>query len=225
MRDDLWALMFAVAIPALFVLGIWRWARGPRTRIGLRSHPDRPRSFGYKSTWLAVRSEDPGEVVAAIRAVDARFRDATPCNWEHGLERVFGALMSREAFVTPSVRGWVLVAGYSPDAHPAMATRGDGSGALRALERLGTALDRPVHYFGSHRGVGYVDWVVVEDGQTKRATHTRMAPRTTTSASPRRKRKRSGWSSTPRWRETTTTRARSISPTSRRSSSSRRDGR
>ncbi|AKF08965.1 hypothetical protein [Sandaracinus amylolyticus] len=168
MRDAL-ALVFSLTVTAILALAVWRRLRGPLTRVGLRAEPDRPRSFGYKSTWLALRSDDPREVVSVLRATDPRFRDATPCNWEHGFARVFGAPMSRDAFVTPSVAGWVFVVGYTPQAHPATSTRGDAQAALRALEQLSTSLARPLWYFGSHRGVDYVDWVAVEDGRTKRA--------------------------------------------------------
>lgn len=168
MRDWV-ALAVSFAVTALAALAIWRWLRGSRTRVGLRAEPDRPRGFGYKATWLAVRADDPQEVVDALRAVDSRFRDAIACNWEHGLQRALGARASSNAFVTPSLRGWVLVPGYMPDGQPATSVEAEGSATLAALEKLGDALGRTVHYFGSHRGVGYVDWVVVENGRVTRA--------------------------------------------------------
>jgi len=64
--------------------------------------PDRPAFFGYKNTWWAFKSDDPGAVASAIG-----LKDAKPCNWEAGVS----AACDTGVFVCPPLCGWVIVVG------------------------------------------------------------------------------------------------------------------
>jgi hypothetical protein len=141
-------------VPAALALLVWRWWRGPLTRAGLDATPDRPRGFGYKCTWLAVRADSAEEVARALA-----LGTPVPCNWASGFARVFGAIGARGVFVTPPVEGWVFAIGVPID----------DDDALDTMAELSAALGRPVHAFGSHRGVSAASWIVAEDGSVRRA--------------------------------------------------------
>ncbi|MDQ3365930.1 MAG: hypothetical protein M3680_10935 [Myxococcota bacterium] len=149
-----------VAGLAVAAAGAWLWWRG-RRRYAIRTTPDRPQSFGYKSTWIAVEAATTNEVVIAICASHPGARRVASSNWESGLHRTLGRFRSREVFATPPVHGWVLVVGY----HGA----GEDLASLRELQELSATLDREVLYFGSHRGVSYVHWVIADRGTLRRA--------------------------------------------------------
>lgn len=94
-----------------------------------------PVSFGYKSRWLAVRSEDPGAVAKALPLEDVR-----PATWRDGIERNKDDLV----FITPPVEGWTLALIDSTVEEPELAE----------LSRLfGEA-----QLFGTHRVPEYHEW-------------------------------------------------------------------
>ena len=114
--------------------------------------PDRPQSFGYKCAWLAVRTDSPAAVAAAL-GLDA----ATPSTWAEGIA---GAYDGR-VFVTPQLHGWILAVGTSlPDT-------GDAHNPDRitpVLLRLGQQFP-DVQYFGTHRVVDWHAWARVVAGR------------------------------------------------------------
>jgi hypothetical protein len=83
--------------------------------------PDKPTPFGYKISWLAVRSEDPRGLAEAIG-----LRKTTESGWSHGIEAAYRG----EAFVSPPVRGWVLVVSSS------LPVAGDGKSKDRCTSLL-----------------------------------------------------------------------------------------
>ena len=128
------------------------------TYTAAMSEPDRPTSFGYKGTWLAVKGNDPQEIAAATG-----IRKLQPCNWAIGIESAY-----RDAvFVTPPIDGWVLlpgVAGSFPDA--------DSNDGITEVKKLLNDLSirfGEAQYFGTHRGVGYVSWLRSINGEIIRA--------------------------------------------------------
>jgi hypothetical protein len=156
--SDTWALALsfaAIGVPALLFA---RWWRGPLTFLGVKTAPDRPRAFGYKSTWLAVKAASADEVVQALRAAGLAGRSAA-ANWESGFERAYGPIGGRTAFVSPPVDGWVFVL------NAPLERRED----LDRIAKLSGQLGRPVYGFGSHRGVGAALWVVADGGAVRRA--------------------------------------------------------
>jgi hypothetical protein len=115
------------------------------------SEPDKPVPFGYKTAWLAIRSEKPREVAEAVGLV--KIRDSA---WSEGLQ----AADRGNAFVSPPVHGWVLVVSTSlPDA-------GDGKSTdkcMPLLSRLGKRFS-DVQYFATHQVVEYHAWARVKNG-------------------------------------------------------------
>jgi hypothetical protein len=69
----------------------------PGDSAGLRGEP-----FGYKTGWMAIRSEDATRVIDVLG-----LRAPTRLGWTAGV----GAAYGRGMFVTPTINGWTLVMG------------------------------------------------------------------------------------------------------------------
>lgn len=64
-----------------------------------------PWPFGYKTAWLAIRSEDPKAVAAALELSNVQ-----STNWVYGVWHSVET-DDYQIFVTPPVKGWVLAVG------------------------------------------------------------------------------------------------------------------
>ena len=108
------AKFLIIIILAFAVLLVWKYAKG-RNRLrksqmtgnsipGLNDPNEVTLAFpfGYKTAWLAIRSEDPKAVAAALE-----LQNVQTVNWAYG---VWHAVETNDyqIFVTPSVKGWVL---------------------------------------------------------------------------------------------------------------------
>ncbi len=112
---------------------------------------DAPVPFGYKCSWLAIRSPDPQQVIVALDLVDTR-----PSSWQAGVEAAYHG----NVFVTPVVRGWVLVVSMNlpwpeRDDHPDACTD--------FLLSLGRHFP-DVQFFATHRVVETHAWARVANG-------------------------------------------------------------
>jgi hypothetical protein len=152
------------AFVGLVLLGLAQWGRivrhrdraEPRPRpeqkpAGERDErPDRPRPFGPRMAWFAVRARDAEDVVRALR-----MRTVLPANWQSGL----AAAGSAGVFVTPPVGGWVFVAGR--DAFPR--TRGAPDPVEELIGLLGARFGRAL-WFATHDATDFHGWAVAEGG-------------------------------------------------------------
>lgn len=113
----------------------------------LLTTPDGALPFGYKTGWLAVRCDDPEQVMDALDLFDQR----TPANWATGLA---AAEAGAGTFVTPCLDGWVLAIDFYESA--------------RGLIE-GIAGNFPeAQYFCTHRVTEYHTWVKYVNGKTVR---------------------------------------------------------
>lgn len=64
-----------------------------------------PQSFGYKTAWFAIRSDDMNAVAKAIE-----LQQPEQVNWQYGIRHSY-EYNDYQTFVTPPVRGWVLAVG------------------------------------------------------------------------------------------------------------------
>jgi hypothetical protein len=112
--------------------------------------PDQPRGFGYKSQWLAIRSDDPKKVAEAL---DLNTR---ACNWGYGVS----AAQTSKTFITPPIDGWVLVLGYVMD----MPDTIEGKHFLEKQSRI----FGEVQFFATHRGTEYHAWAKAIEGKMTR---------------------------------------------------------
>ncbi|MEX1231906.1 MAG: hypothetical protein WEB58_16795 [Planctomycetaceae bacterium] len=118
--------------------------------------PDKPINFGYKMSWLAVRSLNAQDVIRSL-AIDNLQR----ANWRTGVVAAYNG----HAFISPAINGWVFVVtsklpelGHTPDNE-------EWTSLMQALSReFGE-----VQYFGTHRVVGYNAWARFTNGAEERA--------------------------------------------------------
>lgn len=110
--------------------------------------------FHAPNRWLAVRSGNPLLVQAALG-----LHNPTPCSWEEGLS----AAHDRKLFISPPIRGWVLVMGSNlPEPNE------DVDRCFRFVLDLSRKLGQ-VQFFGVNRAVNHHAWVQAEQGVIVRA--------------------------------------------------------
>ena len=68
---------------------------------------EEPVPFGYKTSWFAVRCNDPERVIASLLPLSRQ-----SCDWGNGLALSYGE--SGRVFVSPCLDGFVLVVGDVP---------------------------------------------------------------------------------------------------------------
>jgi hypothetical protein len=124
--------------------------------------PDIPRPFGYKATWLAVKTTDTEAVFKALGLTQSGVS-----NWETGIKFAYSRGFSDNVypiFVTPPVKGWTLVLSsfaFTADADENISKLED------TLVRL-SELFEECQYFGSYRVVDYVAWYRAQNGKIVR---------------------------------------------------------
>lgn len=122
-----------------------------------------PVAFGYKMSWLAIRSTEPH---AAVEALEIEGPTSTP--WAEAVEAVYAldAVAHRPVFVTPPIDGWVLVASPAffdeiSDTEPARMGR--------FVAGIARKLDTEVQLFGTHRVVEGHAWARADSEGLARA--------------------------------------------------------
>lgn len=154
-----------VTILGMMVLTVagayWLSRKGGEKRVVFAQIADGPCAFGCSMAWLAVRSDDPEEVVAALR-----LEDATACNWNSGIGAVYDDwLGASRVFVSPPVDGWVFAVGLALP-HPLGGSFADKCTPM--LVDLGARFCE-VQYFFTYPPIDYYAWATVKDGRLVRA--------------------------------------------------------
>lgn len=141
-----------ITIPLLLlVLGL-RWLRRGSDVPAAQDQIERdgPVGFGYKASWLALRSTSQDDV-----AVELGLTGTRSATWSEGVEAAYEA--GGAVFVTPPVDGWVLALGR-------FGSGWDSDEDLAGLSRrFGEA-----QLFGTHRVSGYDEWQRWIDGEPVR---------------------------------------------------------
>jgi hypothetical protein len=121
--------------------------------------PDKPKGFGFKVLWFAVKAANPASVLDALE-----FGETTPANWASGLPAAYG---DQWVFASPPVSGWVFVVGLSLP-YPTIETHDDSGKRFDVLfSRLMQRFD-DVQFFGSHRVSDFVAWARAVKGKPTR---------------------------------------------------------
>ena len=121
--------------------------------------PDKPKGFGFKVLWFAVKASNPASVLNALE-----FGETMPANWASGLATVYG---DQWVFASPPVSGWILVVGLSLP-YPTNETHHDIGKRFDVLfSRLMQRFD-DVQFFGSHRVSDFVTWARAVKGKPMR---------------------------------------------------------
>jgi hypothetical protein len=120
--------------------------------------PEAPVGFGYKMSWLVVRSDDPAQVVELLDLHDQR-----PCGWSTGVHLAYDH--HGLVFVTPAVQGWVFAIHASL---PSLGWEPDEPAWSALMARLAGRFDE-VQYFATHRVAEYHAWARFVGGVELRA--------------------------------------------------------
>ncbi len=155
-------IFIILAMTSMTVLGAYCLARsGGEKRVVFADVPDGPAAFGCSMAWLAVRSDDPMELVEALR-----LEQPSLCNWNSGIGAVYDDwLGATRVFVSPPVDGWVFAVGLALP-HPV------GTGFIDKctplLVDLGGRFAETQYYF-TYPPIDYYAWAKVKDGRLVRA--------------------------------------------------------
>jgi hypothetical protein len=140
-----------MSVPSTDPAALGRAARNVLARIPVTrrtQHGERTGvAFGYKTAWLAARTDDTAAVARALQLTQV-----TELSWEEGIE----ASDHDVVFVSPPTEGWVLAVGFELADHPPDVV------ALSA--QLGTE----VQFFATHRVVEAHHWEHAATGTLKR---------------------------------------------------------
>ena len=131
--------------------------------------PDRPKSFGYKVNWLAVKTSNPASVAKTLG-----IESTVPANWTSGITAAYGRTDTSAkrswVFLSPPVQGWVFVVS-SGLPYPVMHTSDRHGGIGQKFDVMFSRLANDfseVQFFGNHRVVDFVAWARASDGKTIR---------------------------------------------------------
>lgn len=118
--------------------------------------PDKPIPFGFKTQWMAIKTNDVQYVIQQLPSVKIE-----QTNWEQGLDTIYhfrGNAKTCPVFVSPVIQGWVLIIGDCFTDFSNIRAFDDFTAPLLAKFA-------DVQYFGSHRVVDYFAWAKAENGQ------------------------------------------------------------
>lgn len=151
-----------VGMIALTVAGAYWLARaGGEKQIVFAQDPDRPCAFGRSMAWLAVRCDDPQQLLEALH-----LEEASACNWNSGIGAVYDDwLGASRVFVSPPVDGWVFAVGLALP-HPL------GGGFVDRCTPMLVDLGghfAEAQYFFTYPPIDYYAWARVKDGRLVRA--------------------------------------------------------
>lgn len=150
-------VMILGTVAAAFVLG----ARLANGRILFDRRPDKPVPFGYRMSWLAVRTSDMRALIGALGMPLVQ-----RANWNTGLGTVYHPSFGEtHIYVTPPVNGWMFVVGL---ALPQPLGPGFADKTTPLLLRL-AAIFPEVQYYSSCPALDFYAWARFKGGKLLRA--------------------------------------------------------
>ena len=130
-------------------------------RIIFGIEPDSPAGFGYRMSWLAIRTRDTAAVIDALQLSSPQ-----AANWSTGLGSVYDReLGEAHVFVTPPVNGWTFVVGLPL---PSPVSRRFVDKCTPLLIELGQTFVE-AQYFSSMPSIDYFAWARMIEGRVVRA--------------------------------------------------------
>jgi hypothetical protein len=108
--------------------------------------PDTPIGFGYKCTWMAIRTNDKQKVAECLK-----LRNSSDCNWAAGISKAY----DDSVFITPPIGDWIIAVGQGL---PAPETKSDMDEVKKMLAALSMIFGE-VQLFSTHRVVEYHCWI------------------------------------------------------------------
>ncbi len=155
-------LLTALAVALLACLvGLMCVRRRHARRLGVASSTVavstpcyQPSILEHTCRWMVVRSNHLASVQSALG-----LHNPIPCSWGEGMSR----LSERRLFVSPPIKGWILVVGHGlPDPSD------DIDRCFHFLAKLSRTLGE-IQFFSANRPVNHHAWVRAESGQVRRA--------------------------------------------------------
>ena len=138
--------------------------------ISVDATPDSPKGFGYKTSWFAVKAQDPKRVAQTLGLTSLR-----PANWATGLAAAYAFNNKSDGkqyvFVSPSVTGWVLVVSLALP-YPDKRVQGrsdDIDSRFTAMFGALAASFEEAQFYGSYRVVGFEAWARARGGKIERS--------------------------------------------------------
>lgn len=128
--------------------------------VQLPIDPDQPSSFGYKISWIAVRTENAASVATALALTKPR-----PVCWHEGITLAY-EYESPYVFLTPPIDSWTCAVGHG------VGSRWIGKHFCDMPETIICELSRKFGvacYFGSHRVSDWYAWMRSDAGTLTRA--------------------------------------------------------
>ena len=157
-------MLFVVILLTMATVAVAAAHMAPRMaegRVIFNVEPDRPAGFGYRMSWLAIRTRDTRAVIDALRLSAPQ-----AANWSTGLGSIYDReLGEAHVFVSPPVNGWTFVAGLPL---PAPASRRFVDKCTPMLIDLGRSFVE-VQFFASMASVDYFAWARMIEGRVVRA--------------------------------------------------------
>jgi len=157
----IFAIVMAVIIAGL-VAFTWTLRRmSGRVSSTPVAEPDAPKSFGYKMSWLAVKTQDTERLSRVLGIGSGR-----TANWADGIASVYSEVgTDNDIFISPPVGEWTFVVGVALP-HPLGASFLDKCTPL--LEELSSKFGE-AHYYFSFPLLDFYAWAKAVDGQMVRA--------------------------------------------------------
>jgi hypothetical protein len=110
--------------------------------------PDKPENFGFKNTWLTVKSDDKIKITEYFN-----FKETKEANWEHGIHAAY----HKNIFITPPIDGWTIILGGFLGELETKQVKMFLSKASKVFDEC--------HLFSTHRVVDYYCWYLFRKGQ------------------------------------------------------------
>lgn len=154
------ALVAVFVCVTIAVTALWLAPRLARRRVVFGTVPDRPRPFGYRMSWIAIRTSDTDTVMRSLG-----LSNPIVANWDSGVGTIYDdALSDTYIFITPPVRGWTFVCGL-PLPQPISPAFADKLTPL--LVGLSQVFGH-VQYFAAFPIIDFFGWVRMQQGRMVR---------------------------------------------------------
>ncbi len=151
------AAIATMVVATIAIAACYLAPRGGDGQLIYDRRPDRPRAFGYKMAWLALRTRDTNRVIAALGLGGIQ-----QSNWNNGIGTVYSDDYGENSvFVSPPVNGWTFVVGNALP-HPLGRSFSDKSTPL--LLQLGGEFIE-VQSYCAYPQIDYYAWARLIDGK------------------------------------------------------------
>lgn len=154
-------ILIIIGIVGFVAFSVWYAKRNGATAQyqsepkNILTEKDNPVDFGYKIVWLAVKTDSKSELSKILG-----LKNSKPANWESGIENAYES----SVYITPQIGEWTLAVGMR-------LPLGDNIKSIEKLEELLNKLSSEfgeAQFFGTHRVVGYHNWMKSVNGKIER---------------------------------------------------------